>query len=53
MLDDTFAACGSDCPEIVEVGVGGAHTAKQLVGATSAVRRSGHDPVLSIGSRCR
>jgi nicotinate phosphoribosyltransferase len=28
------------------------HLAKQLVGATSGVRRAGHDPVLVIGSRC-
>jgi hypothetical protein len=52
MLADTIAACGEACPEIVEVGIGGKHAAKQLVGATSAVRRAGRDPVLVLGSRC-
>ncbi|MBA2538765.1 MAG: hypothetical protein H0V17_03950 [Deltaproteobacteria bacterium] len=51
MLGTALAAC-SDCDDVVEVGVGGNHTAKQLVGATSGVRRAGRDPVLSIGSRC-
>ena len=53
MLADTIAACGEACPEIVEVGIGGKHAAKQLVGATSAVRRAGRDPVLSLGSARR
>lgn len=54
VLRAAVAACGGDaCPERVEVGVGGKHLAKQLVGATSGVRRAGHDPVLVIGSRCK
>lgn len=52
MLGDAIATCGEACPEIVEVSIGGKHAAKQLVGATSAVRRAGRDPVLVIGSRC-
>ncbi len=52
MLREAVAACGESCPEIASVGVGGKHVAKQLVGATSALRRAGHDPVLTIGSRC-
>jgi len=52
MLDSALAACGERCAEVVEIGVAGAHTAKQLVGASSAVRRAGRDPVLAIGARC-
>jgi hypothetical protein len=52
MLGAALAACGDQCDEVVEVGVGGKHTAKQLVGATSGVRRAGRDPVLAIGSGC-
>ncbi len=52
MLAETITACGEACPEIVEVGIGGKHAAKQLVGATSAVRRAGRDPVLVLEARC-
>lgn len=52
-LGSVLATCGDACPEVVEVGVGGAHSAKQLIGATSAIRRAGRDPVLSLGARCQ
>lgn len=52
MLGDAITACGEACPEIVEISIGGKHAAKQLVGATSAVRRAGRDPVLVSSARC-
>lgn len=51
-LEAALAACGETCPEVVEVAIGGKHAAKQLVGASSAVRRAGRDPVLTLGVRC-
>lgn len=52
-LEAIVMACGESCPEVIEVGVGGTHTTKQLIGATSAVRRAGRDPVLALGTRCK
>jgi len=51
MIESALTALDSSS-EVVEVAVGELHTAKQLVGATSGVRRAGRDPVLTIGSRC-
>jgi hypothetical protein len=52
MLGSALASCGDQCDDVIEVGLGTRHTAKQLVGATSAVRRAGRDPVLSLVPRC-
>ncbi len=51
MMREAVAACGDACPEVVEIGIGGNHLAKQLVGAASAIRRAGHDPILTFGTR--
>ncbi len=50
-LHDTLAACSQTCDGVIEVG-GADFVAKDLVAATSAVRRTGHDPVIVIGPRC-
>ena len=50
-LRGAIAGCGSACDEVVEVG-GGHYVAKDLVAATSAVRRAGLDPVMVLGPRC-
>lgn len=47
-----LAACAT-CDDAVEVGVGREHVAKDLVGAASAVRRAGRDPVIALSPRCK
>jgi len=46
-----ITACGGHCDDVVEVG-GAGYVAKDLVAATSAVRRAGLDPVMVVGARC-
>jgi hypothetical protein len=52
MLQRVLARCSEACDEVVEIGAGGTHVAKDLIAAVSAVRRAGLDPVLGDAAAC-
>ncbi|HEU0036048.1 MAG TPA: hypothetical protein VFQ53_35795 [Kofleriaceae bacterium] len=53
LLVSAHSTCGSACDELVAVVVDGTLVGKDLIAATSAARRAGHDPVITSASSCR
>ncbi|MEO8702722.1 MAG: hypothetical protein ABI867_21945 [Kofleriaceae bacterium] len=51
-MQKALAAC-KDCGDTIPVAIDGDHTAKELIAAVSAVRRTGHDPVLVARPACK